>query len=166
MLSDVYSGFKKRAPRAVGEIKKFATEVIIKRLLVTLKMMGTKDVRVDSSLNKAVWAHGIKLDCRWRFFWMVYFESLSVSCRSHVEMSRFACGPHGCSFLPSRNVPFRLRIRLARKRNEDEDAKEKLYTLVTHVQIASCKGTWFGSPYLTLKVSRLWPMTVMRKGRI
>ena len=37
--------FKKRAPRAVKEIKKFAQ-----------KQMGTKDVRVDVKLNKAVWS--------------------------------------------------------------------------------------------------------------
>jgi large subunit ribosomal protein L31e len=37
--------FKKRAPRAVKEIKKFAQ-----------KQMGTSDVRVDVKLNKAVWS--------------------------------------------------------------------------------------------------------------
>lgn len=37
--------FKKRAPRAVKEIKKFAQ-----------KIMKTKDVRVDVKLNKAVWS--------------------------------------------------------------------------------------------------------------
>jgi large subunit ribosomal protein L31e len=41
--------FKKRAPRAVAEIRKFAT-----------KMMKTKDVRIDTALNKAVWSKGIK----------------------------------------------------------------------------------------------------------
>lgn len=41
--------FKSRAPRAVKEIRKFAQ-----------KMMGTKDVRLDVSLNKAVWSKGIK----------------------------------------------------------------------------------------------------------
>jgi large subunit ribosomal protein L31e len=41
--------FKKRAPRAVKEIKQFAA-----------KMMKTKDVRVDVKLNKAVWAQGVK----------------------------------------------------------------------------------------------------------
>jgi large subunit ribosomal protein L31e len=41
--------FKKRAPRAVSEIRKFAT-----------KMMKTKDVRIDTALNKAVWSRGIK----------------------------------------------------------------------------------------------------------
>lgn len=37
--------FKKRAPKAVKEIKKFAA-----------KAMKTKDVRIDVKLNKAVWA--------------------------------------------------------------------------------------------------------------
>merc|ERR1712014_283187 len=37
-------------------------------------------------------------------------------------------------------VPFRVRVRLARLRNEDEDSANKLYTLVTHVSVASFKG--------------------------
>eukprot|EP00092_Neocalanus_flemingeri_P035515 GFUD01038651.1.p1 GENE.GFUD01038651.1~~GFUD01038651.1.p1 ORF type:complete len:124 (+),score=30.23 GFUD01038651.1:47-418(+) len=82
-------GFKYRAPRAVKEIKKFAE-----------KQMGTKDVRIDTRLNKAIWAQGV------------------------------------------RGVPFRMRIRLARLRNEDEDSVHKLYTLVTHVLIV--KGGFKG----------------------
>merc|ERR1711998_784324 len=80
-------GFKKRAPRAVKEVKKFAT-----------KMMNTEDVRVDVKLNKFLWSKGI------------------------------------------RAVPYRVRVRLARKRNDDEEAKEKLYTLVTHVAVDNFKG--------------------------
>ena len=57
--------------------------------------MGTKDVRIDTRLNKAIWAQGV------------------------------------------RGVPFRMRVRLARLRNEDEDSVHKLYTLVTHVLIAN-----------------------------
>ena len=34
-----------------------------------------------------------------------------------------------------RNVPKRVRVRLSRRRNEDEDAKEKLYTLVKYIPI-------------------------------
>jgi large subunit ribosomal protein L31e len=34
-----------------------------------------------------------------------------------------------------RGVPFRMRVRLARMRNEDEDSVHKLYTLVTHVAV-------------------------------
>jgi len=79
-------GFKKRAPRAIKEIKKFAQ-----------KQMGTEDVRIDIRLNKFVWSQGI------------------------------------------RNVPFRVRVRLARKRNEDEDSVHKLFTLVTIVPVQSFK---------------------------
>nr|CAD7585904.1 unnamed protein product [Timema genevievae] len=80
-------GFKRRAPRAIKEIRKFA-----------LKQMGTPDVRVDTRLNKQVWSKGI------------------------------------------RNVPFRIRVRLSRRRNDDEDSPNKLYTLVTFVPVASFKN--------------------------
>eukprot|EP01083_Nonionella_stella_P191530 708830_1 len=66
--------FKKKAPKAIKEIRKFAQ-----------KAMGTKDVRIDAQLNKYVWSRGVK------------------------------------------NVPTRVRVRLTRKRNEDEEAAEKLY---------------------------------------
>ena len=39
-----------------------------------------------------------------------------------------------------RNVPYRVRVRLARKRNEDEDSPHKLYTLVTYVPVTTFKG--------------------------
>jgi large subunit ribosomal protein L31e len=39
-----------------------------------------------------------------------------------------------------KNVPKRIRVRLSRKRNEDEEAKEKLYTVVSYVPVASFKG--------------------------
>merc|ERR1712180_180526 len=80
-------GNKYRAPRAIDEIRKFAQ-----------KAMGTKDVRVDSRLNKAVWEHGV------------------------------------------RNVQYRIRVRLHRKRNEDEDSANKLYTYVTYVPVDTFKG--------------------------
>merc|ERR1719359_2842823 len=75
-------GFKKRAPRAVKEVKEFAK-----------KMMGTEDVRVDTKLNKYLWSQGVK------------------------------------------SVPGRVRVRLSRKRNDDEEAAEKLYTLCQHVPV-------------------------------
>lgn len=75
-------GYKKRAPRAVKEVKEFAK-----------KMMKTEDVRVDTKLNKFLWSQGIKA------------------------------------------VPGRVRVRLSRKRNDDEEATEKLYTLCTHVAV-------------------------------
>jgi len=80
-------GFKYRAPRAVKELRKFAE-----------KHMGTPDVRIDTRLNKHIWAQGVK------------------------------------------NVPYRVRVRLARKRNEDEDSIHKLYTLVTYVPVTTFKA--------------------------
>merc|ERR1719396_63351 len=60
--------------------------------------MTTKDVRIDTKLNKFLWSNGV------------------------------------------RNVPRRVRVRLSRKRNEDEDATEKMYALVQHVPVESFKG--------------------------
>ncbi|KAL1882099.1 hypothetical protein VTK73DRAFT_2190 [Phialemonium thermophilum] len=79
--------FKKRAPRAIKEIKAFAH-----------KAMGTSDVRLDPQLNKKVWEQGIK------------------------------------------GVPYRLRIRISRRRNDEEDAKEKLYSYVQAVNVKNPKG--------------------------
>jgi large subunit ribosomal protein L31e len=39
-----------------------------------------------------------------------------------------------------RNVPRRVRVRLQRLRNDEEDAKEKLYTLVSFIPIKDFKG--------------------------
>ena len=57
-----------------------------------------QEVRIDPSLNRAVWLNGI------------------------------------------RNVPRKIRVRVSRMRNEDEDAKEKMYTLVQYVPVDSFKG--------------------------
>ena len=74
--------FKKRAPRAVKEVKAFAA-----------KAMGTKDVRLDVKLNKFLWHRGI------------------------------------------RSVPRRIRVQISRKRNDDEDAEEDMYSHVTVVEM-------------------------------
>jgi large subunit ribosomal protein L31e len=39
-----------------------------------------------------------------------------------------------------KGVPFRLRVRISRKRNDEEDAKEKLYSYVQAVNVANPKG--------------------------
>ncbi|KZT26071.1 60S ribosomal protein L31 [Neolentinus lepideus HHB14362 ss-1] len=39
-----------------------------------------------------------------------------------------------------KNVPHRIRVKLERKRNDDENAKEKLFTYASHVPVASFKG--------------------------
>ena len=59
------SGFKKRAPRAIKEIRKFAE-----------KTMGTPDVRVEMGLNKQIWSRGIRYV---HFIWakVSYYELYS-----------------------------------------------------------------------------------------
>ncbi|THC91157.1 hypothetical protein EYZ11_009388 [Aspergillus tanneri] len=69
--------FKKRAPRAIKEIRAFAERAM---------------------LNKKVWEAGIK------------------------------------------GVPYRLRVRISRKRNDEEGAKEKLYSMVYAVNVKEPKG--------------------------
>ncbi|KAG0699425.1 60S ribosomal protein L31 [Suillus ampliporus] len=39
-----------------------------------------------------------------------------------------------------KSVPHRIRVKLERKRNDDEGAKEKLYTYASHVPVTSFKG--------------------------
>jgi len=39
-----------------------------------------------------------------------------------------------------RNVPKRVRVRISRRRNEDEEGKNKFYSLVQHVPVDSYKG--------------------------
>jgi len=39
-----------------------------------------------------------------------------------------------------KSVPHRIRVRISRRRNDDEDAKEKLYSHVEYVPITSFKG--------------------------
>jgi large subunit ribosomal protein L31e len=95
--------FKKRAPRAVKELKKFPE-----------KMMKTPDVRTNSKLNKEIWSEGIK------FVFILFYFLHKINLFSHV--------------------PYRVRVRLARQRNEDEDSIHKLYTLVTFVRVPSFKG--------------------------
>lgn len=39
-----------------------------------------------------------------------------------------------------KGVPFRLRVRISRKRNDEEGAKEKLYSYVQAVNVKNAKG--------------------------
>ncbi len=73
------STFKRRAPRAVKAVKEFAE-----------KAMFTKDVRLDTKLNKFLWSQV----CNNNFRIIIY---------SH------------CFYQGIKNVPYRVRVRLSRK---------------------------------------------------
>ena len=78
------------------------------------KSMGTKDVRLDPKLNQALWAQGIK----------------TVPHRVRVKLER--------EYLLSSSL-FYLTYILG-KRNDEENAKEKLYTYASHVEVNSFKA--------------------------
>lgn len=108
------ASFKKRAPKAIKEIKAFAHKAMVRspptskfaksrvssldEHLFDKKKQGTKDVRVDPQLNKEVWKQGIK------------------------------------------GVPYRLRVRICRRRNDEEGAKDRLYSYVQAVNVKNPKG--------------------------
>ncbi|KAF8622402.1 hypothetical protein AX15_007054 [Amanita polypyramis BW_CC] len=70
--------------------------------------------------------------------------------KSIVEFSQKAMGTSDVRVDPKLNqavwaqgiksVPHRMRLRLERKRNDEENAKEKLFTYVSHVPVPSFKG--------------------------
>ncbi|KAI6160764.1 60S ribosomal protein L31 [Pisolithus thermaeus] len=70
--------------------------------------------------------------------------------KSIVEFARKAMGTSDVRLDPKLNqalwaqgiksVPHRIRVKLERKRNDEENAKEKLYTYATHVPVTSFKG--------------------------
>ncbi len=114
--------FKKRAPKAIKEIKAFAFKSMVRSNVLEgiwpkrrstgigyglfspgeqeadRHLQGTTDVRLDPQLNKKVWEQGVK------------------------------------------GVPYRLRIRISRRRNDEEGAKEKLYSYVQAVNVKNPKG--------------------------
>jgi large subunit ribosomal protein L31e len=81
--------------------------------------MGTSDVRIDPKLNQELWSRGIK----------------SVPHRIRVKLERayrdFGRGR-------SLKLIFLLAI-LPGKRNDEENAKEKLYTYVSHIAVTTFK---------------------------
>jgi len=76
--------------------------------------MGTSDVRLDPKLNQAIWARGIK----------TVPHRLRVKLESAVKLSLF--------FVLYSNY-------LVGKRNDEEGAKERLYTYASHVPVISFK---------------------------
>ena len=65
-----------------------------------------------------------------------------------------------------RRVAFRVRVRLERKRNEDEDATEKLYTAVSEVKVSSFKGTFSSILVITPNLTMLQALSPRRSSRL
>ena len=106
-------GFKKRAPKAVKVVKDFAK-----------KMMQT-DVRAAprhtpppaAAARRTARAH------------LPPLGAATQDVRVDTKLNKFLWSQG------IKAVPGRVRVRLARKRNDDEEAAEKLYTLCMHVPV-------------------------------
>lgn len=105
-------GFKKRSPRAIKIIRKFAE-----------KEMNTEDVRIDTRLNKAIWSRGIRWESNvhkhsafsnFTIFFQEIHLSVSVSA-SHAVVTMMKTHPTNCThwshtfqLKPSRNSKPRM----------------------------------------------------------
>ncbi|KAI3982722.1 hypothetical protein MKX01_010205 [Papaver californicum] len=58
----------------------------------------------------------------------------TINLHKRLHGVRWELNKHICS-KGIRSVPRRVRVRIAHKRNDDEDAKEELYTLITVAEI-------------------------------
>ncbi|OAX37906.1 hypothetical protein K503DRAFT_692542 [Rhizopogon vinicolor AM-OR11-026] len=83
------------------------------------KSMGTTDVRLDPKLNQALWARGVK----------------TVPHRIRVKLEREYSIDHD-----DHNIKGLLCGCVTGKRNDEEGAKEKLFTYASHVPVTSFKG--------------------------
>ena len=79
------------------------------------KAMGTQDVRLDPKLNQALWAQGVK----------------SVPHRLRIKLESV--------YSVNRIPDVYTQINMPGKRNDEEGAKEKLYTYASHVEVTSFK---------------------------
>jgi len=88
-------------------------------------------------LHKRVHGRSFKKRAPWAVKSVIEFA------RKHMGTSDVRIDPKLNQAIWSRgvkSVPHRMRLKLERKRNDDEGAKEKLYTYASHVPLVSCKG--------------------------
>jgi large subunit ribosomal protein L31e len=112
-LVSSHSAFKKKAPRAIKEVRKFVS-----------KLMGTEDVRIETGLNKWIWNRGE---------YSVPFPLPSCFWSWPFLSSVFA---------GVRNVPTKIRVRVSRKVNDDDDAKHKTFAS-PHPSVLKHLHLWF-----------------------
>lgn len=103
-----------KKPKASEIITRDMTIHMSKRLFnITFKNRATRAVReIKLFAQKAMKTNDVRID-------------------QALNKYVWSCGVKGTAK--------RIRLRLSRRRNDDEDAKEKLYTLVSHVNVENPK---------------------------
>lgn len=117
--------FKKRAPRAIKEIKKFAELSMVSQWFPINQMRNFP-----------------RMHLHFRRMTIPQLPKYPLSTLSNIPISQ---GTRDVRLDPQLNkkvwesgikgVPFRLRVRISRKRNDEEGAKEKLYSYVQAVNV-------------------------------
>lgn len=144
--------FKEKAPKAVKQIRAFAQ-----------KVMGTKDVRIDVNLNKAVSGRGA--GCCRHFFpaisaWFPWLPACWPAEHWGGAVLRTWCSQVWRQGI--RNVPTRVRVVISRRRNDDEDAKVKLWELLGGGGVGPAKGEHRRS---SSYCSKMWSQQAMQWQR-
>ncbi|SBO21781.1 60S ribosomal protein L31, putative [Plasmodium knowlesi strain H] len=153
--------YKRKAPRAIKEIRNIAgklmhTKVYIRRRLdrapvnfpLWFYFAGNMCETLPANVPRRVYTY-----LQLRLYTNMYTYTLYVySCtndfpyppplppqllqdvRLDVKLNKFIWSKG------IRNPPKRVRVKIERKRNEDEDSKEKMYTIVQHVMVDTYKG--------------------------
>ncbi|KAG0466242.1 hypothetical protein HPP92_017822 [Vanilla planifolia] len=131
--------FKKKAPKAIKEIRKFAQ-----------KAMGTTDVRIDVKVNKQIWSRGIRsvprrvavtreytINLHKRLHGCTFKKKAPKAIKEIRKFAQKAMGTTDVRIDVKRysQCPKASTVRIARKRNEEEDAKEEFYSLVTVAEV-------------------------------
>lgn len=131
--------FKKRAPRAIKEIRDFAVKAMVRLPAPPpgpfLLCLGI--------------CHGVRVSLR--DLCIISAPGLSVGSEQQADYDAGVIqGTKDVRLDPQLNkkvweagikgVPFRLRVRISRKRNDEEGAKEKLYSYVQAVNVKNPKG--------------------------
>lgn len=138
-MDSSYSRLSKTLPAHFNKTKNQNNKVLLRQTVQLLRyrillFLGCRDRnRIDSSClctnreNLRIWGGVVIME-------EITFLFYEISRFQYIFYWKLICHLH------YRNVPYRIRVRLSRKRNEDEDSPNKLYTLVTYVPVTTFKG--------------------------
>ncbi|KAI4717415.1 hypothetical protein E4T48_06412 [Aureobasidium sp. EXF-10727] len=124
--------FKKRAPRAIKEIKAFAENAMVSSdpfcpiQCVFRACAGSSkhNAQAQNTCDTLLQPQPLTAS--------LHQGTRDVRLDPQLNKKVWECGVKG--------VPFRLRVRISRKRNDEEGAKEKLYSYVQAVNVKDPKG--------------------------
>ncbi|XP_043966436.1 LOW QUALITY PROTEIN: 60S ribosomal protein L31 [Gambusia affinis] len=133
-MAPTKKGEKKKGRSAINEVVTREYTINIHKRIhgVCPSLLNIPDFNVTEMSHVGVSRRGLPVPSEIRKFAMKEMGTPDVRIDTRLNKAVWSKG--------IRNVPYRMRVRLSRKRNEDEDSPNKLYTLVTYVPVTTCKG--------------------------